>query len=101
MLIGGFARSMETNLGIAGHVASLAVHNLPLDTLDKYIPAINGVTTQDISAFATKYFNQPASIVIAGKAAAFIDALKKDVPDAKVIPQKDLDLNRAGLTNQK
>lgn len=101
MLTGGFARSMETNEGVAGHVASLAVHNLPLDTLNKFIPSINAVTTEQISAFATKYLAQPPSVVIAGKAAAFADALKKEVPDVKVITQHQLDLNRPDLTKQK
>jgi len=101
MLIGGFARSMETNFGVAGQISNLAVHNLPLGTLDKFIPSINAVTAKDEAAFAKKYFAGPSSIVIAGKAPAFIEALKKDVPDVRVIPQGDLDLNRADLTKQK
>jgi zinc protease len=101
MLIGGYARSMETNGGIAQQISALVVDNLPLDTLDKYIPAINAVSTADITAFAKKYFATPASILIAGQAPAFIDALKKQVPDVKVIPQKDLDLNRPELVKPK
>lgn len=101
LLTGGYARSMETNQGVAGQVASLAVHNLPLDTLDKYIPAINAVRSEDIASFAKKYFSTPAAIVIAGQASAFIEPLKKDLPDVQVIAQKDLDLNRADLRKQK
>jgi zinc protease len=101
LLTGGFARSMETNQGVAGHIANLAVHNLPLDTLDKYIPSVNAVKAEDISAFAKKYFATPGAVVIAGQASAFLEPLKKELPDAKVIAQKDLDLNRADLTKQK
>lgn len=101
LLTGGYARSMETNQGVAGQIASLAVHNLPLDTLDKYIPSINAVKSEDITAFAKKYFSTPGAIIIAGQASAFLEPLKKDLPDVKVIAQKDLDLNRADLTKQK
>jgi zinc protease len=101
MLTGGYARSMETNQGVAGQISALAIHELPLDTLDRYIPSINGVTTENITDFAKKYFAAPGAVVIAGKAAAFIEPLKKDVGDVKVIAQKDLDLNRADLTKQK
>ena len=101
VLTGGYARNMETNLGVAGQIASLAIHKLPLDTLDKFIPSINAVSTEDITAFAAKHFGTPASLVIVGKAPAFLDAVKKDFPDVKVIAQADLDLNRAELTKAK
>lgn len=102
LLAGGYARSMETNQGIAGQIASLAVHNLPLDTLDKYIPSVNAVRSEDITAFAKKYFSTPGAVVIAGQASAFLEPLKNELAGAvKVIAQKDLDLNRADLTKQK
>jgi zinc protease len=101
MLTGGYARSMETNQGVAGQISALATYSLPLDTLDKFIPSINGVTTENITAFVKKYFASPGAVVIAGKAAAFIEPLKKENADVKVIAQKDLDLNRADLVKQK
>ncbi len=70
---------------------------LPLETLDKYIAKINDVTTDDVTAFAKSDLATPASTVIAGKAADFLEALKKNAPDARVIEQKKLDLNRADL----
>jgi hypothetical protein len=43
----------------------------------------------------------PSSLVIVGKASAFVDPLKKNFSQAKVIPQSNLDLNRADLEKQK
>jgi zinc protease len=101
LLTGNYARSLETDLGFASQVASLAVFNLPLETLDKFIPAINAVTTKDVTAFAEKYLVPPSSLVIVGKASAFVDPLKKTFSQTKVIPQSNLDLNRADLVKQK
>ncbi len=98
VLTGRYARSLETNQGFAAQIASLASYDLPLATLDKYIPAINAVTSADVTEFARKYLATPTSLIIAGQAKAFLDPLKKDYPDVKVIAQKDLDLNRADLT---
>jgi len=97
LLTGSYARSMETDLGFASHVAVLAVFSLPLDTLDKFIPSINSITPNDVTAFTEKYLVAPSSLVVVGKASAFIEPLKKDFPNSRVIAQSDLDLNRADL----
>ena len=101
LLTGNYARSLETDLGFASQIAGLAVYNLPLETLDKFIPAINAVTTKDVTAFAEKYLAPPSSLVIVGKASAFVNPLKKNFSQTKVIPQANLDLNRADLEKQK
>jgi zinc protease len=101
LLTGSYARSMETDLGFASHIAVLAVFNLPLDTLDKFIPSINTITPKDVTAFTEKYLVAPSSLVVVGKASAFIEPLKKDFPDTRVIAQSDLDLNRADLVKPK
>src|SRR5436853_1235932 len=101
LLTGNYARSLETDLGFASQIASLAVFNLPLETLDKFIPSVNAVTTKQITAFAGKYLVPPSSLVVVGKASAFVDPLKKNFSETKVIPQSNLDLNRADLVKQK
>jgi zinc protease len=101
LLIGEYARGLETNLGFCGAIASLATHNLPLDTLNRFIPSINAVTTKDIAGFAGKYFKKPPGLIIAGKAPAFIAVLKKNVPEVKVIRQDELDLNHPDLVRPK
>lgn len=98
VLTGGYARSLETNGGFVGKMSAMIATDLPLDTLNKFIPSINAVTSADVSAFAAKYFETPPSLIIVGKAAAFLEPLKKDFPEVKVIPMSELDLNRADLT---
>ena len=101
LLTGSYARSMETDVGFASHIAVLAVFSLPLDTLDKFIPSINAITATDVTAFAEKYLASPLSQVVVGKASAFIEPLKRDSPETRVIAQSDLDLNRADLVKKK
>jgi zinc protease len=101
VLIGGYARSLETNAGYVAQIAGLATYDLPLDTLAKFIPSINAVKTADVTAFATKYFGTPPSLIIVGKASEFLEALKKNFADVSVISQSDLDLNRPDLTKPK
>ena len=101
VLTGGYARGLETDEGFAGNLASLAAYNLPLDRLNAFIPKINAVKTEDVTAFVTKYLSSTPSLIIVGKAPAFIDPLKKDFPDVKVILQSNLDLNRPGLVKEK
>jgi predicted Zn-dependent peptidase len=101
LLTGSYARSLETDLGFASQIASLAVFNLPLETLDKFIPAINAVTTKDVTTFADEYLGTPSSLVIVGKGSAFLEVLKKSLSETRVIPQSSLDLNRADLVKQK
>jgi zinc protease len=101
MLTGAYARNLETNRGFVSQVASLVTYDRPMDTLNKFMPTINAITTNDVTAFAAKYFDTPPSLIVVGKAPAFMEALKKDFQDIKVIPQHDLDLNRADLTKVK
>jgi zinc protease len=101
VLTGSYARSLETNGGFVGKISLLVSNNLPLDTLNKFIPSINAVTSADVTAFAAKYFDTAPTLIIVGKAAAFLEPLKKDFPDIRVIPAADLDLNRAELTKAK
>ena len=101
VLTGGYARALETNQGFVSQISDLATYDLPLETLDQYIPSINAVTSEAVTEFAQKYLAPPTSLVIVGKAADFLEALKKKFPELKVIEQKDLDLNRADLTRAK
>ena len=101
VITGAYARSLETNGGFVGKMSAMITNDLPLDTLNKFIPAVNAVTSADVTAFATKYFDTTPSLIIVGKAAAFLEPLKKNFPEIKVIPIPDLDLNRAELTKAK
>ena len=97
VLTGRYARALETNQGFVSAIASLAAYDLPLQTLDEYIPKIDAVTSDAVTAFVKKYLATPTSLIIVGKAAAFLQPLKKNIGDLRVIEQKNLDLNRADL----
>ncbi len=101
VLTGAYARNLETNGGFVGKISAMITNDLPLDTLNKFIPAINAITSADVTAFAAKYFDTPLSLIIIGKAPDFLEPLRKDFPDVKVIPVPELDLNRADLTKAK
>lgn len=101
VITGGYARNLETNRGLVAQIAAMVTYDRPLDMVNKFIPAINAITTADVTAFAEKYLATPSSLIIVGKAPEFLEALKKDFPEVRVIPQKDLDLNRADLTRNK
>jgi zinc protease len=101
VITGAYARQLETNGGFIGKISAMITNDLPLDTLNKFIPSINAVTSADVTAFATKYFDTPLSLIIIGKASDFMEPLRKDFPDVKVIAVPELDLNRADLTKAK
>jgi zinc protease len=101
VLTGAYARSLETNGGFVGKMSAMITYDLPLETLNKFIPSINAITTENVSAFAAKYFDSPPSLIIIGKAPAFLEPLKKNFPEVKVIPIPELNLNRADLTKPK
>jgi zinc protease len=101
VLTGGYARNLETNRGLVAQIASLVTYDRPLDTVNKFIPTINAITAADVSAFAAKYLETPPSLIVVGKAPEFLEALKKNYPDVRVIPQAELDLNRPDLTKPK
>jgi zinc protease len=101
VLTGGYARSLETNAGYVAQIAGLATHDLPLDTLAKFIPSIDAVKTEDVTAFAAKYFGTAPSLIIVGKGADFLEALRKNFADVTVIEQSNLDLNRPDLKKVK
>jgi zinc protease len=102
VLIGGFARSLETASGLVGQVASLALYGLSLDEINRYITNVQAITTADVQKFAgTKLDAKTSNIIIVGNAKAFLSALEKQFPNVEVIPFAELDLNTALLRKKK
>ncbi|HEX4639796.1 MAG TPA: pitrilysin family protein, partial [Chthoniobacterales bacterium] len=52
VLVGAYARSLETNGGFVGKISAMITNDLPLDTINKFIPAVNAITSADVAAFA-------------------------------------------------
>ena len=98
VLIGGFGRTTETTSGIAGLLGGYVVAGVPLDELDRYTAAINGVTPAAVQNAAAKVFDPTsASIVVVGESKLFIDALRKTYPKLELIPAAAIDLDKAAL----
>jgi zinc protease len=98
-LSGNYARELETGAGLVSAVASLAAYDLPLSSLNDYLPQVQKVTVSEVQRFASKHLAAAgASIVIVGDGRQFLPELKKRFSNAEVIPVGKLDLNRAGLS---
>ena len=97
-LSGNYARQLQTGAGLVSAVAALAAYQLPLSSLNDYLPQVQKVTAPQIQRFARKQLGAgDASIIIVGDARQFLPELKKRFPDTELIPVDKLDLNQAGL----
>ena len=98
VLIGGFARNLETANGLVMQVGMLAVQGVGLNEIDRYINNVQAITTADIQKFAgTRLDAKTSNIIIVGNAKAFLAELQKKYPNVEVIPVTELDLNTALL----
>ena len=97
-LIGGFSRGLETTEDLAGNLAALEAGGVDLAELGRVIGKMEGVTANDVQAFAKAHWGaRDLRIVVAGDAPQFADGLRKTYPDLLVIPQVEIDLDAPGL----
>ncbi|MBO9670439.1 MAG: insulinase family protein [Sphingobium sp.] len=97
-LDGALARQIETSNGFNTLVAGLLLQGLPPSESEKLPARYAAVTTGATTDVAKRYAApQGASVVVVGKAADFIDDLRKIRPDVVVIPAAKLDLSRGAL----
>jgi zinc protease len=102
VLIGNFARNLETSSGLVAQVGALALYGISLDEINRYINNVQGVSAADVQRFAgSRLAAQGASIVIVGNAKEFLPELQKQYPNVEVIPVAELDLNSATLRKAK
>ncbi len=98
VLMGAFARSLETNASHAEQLASPALYDLPLDSLNRYFDDVERVTPEALQAFAGKHFATDAfTIVVAGQAKVVEQPLRSAFPKLEVIPLNRLDLDSPAL----
>ena len=98
VLIGSFARNLETSGGLVGQVASLALYGLSLDEINSYIKSVQAIGANDVRQFAGgRLSSKGAHLIIVGDASKFLEALRKQFPNVEVIREADLDLNSATL----
>src|SRR6185369_5161939 len=87
-VIGGTSRRFETTESLATLISSLEANGVPLTELPRTLDTLNAVTPQQVQDFAKAHFGAGSlSIVVAGDAAKFTDALRAKYPDLRVIPQ--------------
>ncbi|MDT5062754.1 MAG: zinc protease [Acidobacteriota bacterium] len=98
VLIGSFARNLETSGGLVGQVSSLALYGLSLDEINNYIKNVQAISSSDVQQFAGgRLSSKGANLIIVGDASKFLDSLRKQFPNVEVIREADLDLNSASL----
>ena len=97
-LSGNFGFSLETTRGLLGQVANLAVYGLPLDELAHYLDKVQAVTADQTRAFAQAHLGREGmSVIIAGDAQQFADALGKAYPKNEHYTLAELDLDSPTL----
>ncbi len=102
VLIGNFARNLETVNGLVGQISSLALYGLALDEINRYIQNVQTISTADVQKFAGSRLDaKSANIIIVGNAKEFLPELTKQFPNVEVIPVAELDLNTALLRKKK
>jgi zinc protease len=97
-LIGNFARALETNGGLLGQVASLALYGVSFDQINQFVSSVEAVNPEEIRKFAAANFDtSTTSLIVVGDAKKFLPALQKQFSQVEVIPVSELDLNSATL----
>lgn len=98
VVVGNFARNLETAAGLVTQVATLAVYGISFDEINRYIGDVQSIKAGDVQRFAGSHLDANAtSIVIVGNAKEFLPELRKKYPQVEVIPMAELDLNSALL----
>lgn len=72
----GYVRHFETPAHLAHAASRLATFDLPEDTFERYVPGVEAVTAEDVSAAAVQYVRAAdATIVLVGDGTDWRDAL--------------------------
>ena len=102
VLIGGFARNLETADGLVAQVANLALYGLNFEEINNYINNVQTITAKDVQGFAgSRLDSRAANVIIVGDAKKFLPELQKQYKNVEVIPIAELDLNMALLRKTK
>jgi zinc protease len=98
VVVGNFARNLETNAGLVSQLATLAVYGINFNEINRYIGNAQGVTSSDVQNFASSHLDaKTTSVVIVGNAKEFLGELRQKYAQVEVIPMAELDLNSALL----
>jgi hypothetical protein len=92
---------METVDGLVTRISRLALHNIGLDEINRYIESVQAVNTDDVQKFGNKLDAKSSAIIIVGNSKLFLGELQKRYPNVEVIPYPELDLNTKDLRKKK
>lgn len=94
VVIGNFARNLETDAGLVSQVGSLALYGINFDEINRYISNVQTISAGDVQRFAgSRLGAKETNIVIVGNAKEFLPELRKQYPQVEVIPIAEMDLN--------
>jgi len=98
VVVGNFARNLETAAGLVSQAGALALYGLSFEEINRYIGNVQVINAKDLQRFAAARLSaKGTNIVIVGNAKDFLPALRKQYPKVEVIPVAELDLNSALL----
>ena len=98
VVVGNFARNLETNAGLVAQVGSLALYGIRFDEINRYIANVQGIDAGAVQKFAGAHLDaKTTSIVVVGNAKDFLPELQKKYAQVEVIPIAELDLTTALL----
>jgi zinc protease len=98
VLVGGFGRTIETTDSTATLLSGLAVQQVDLSEVGRYVSNVQAVSSDQVRSVAAELFDpEPASIVVVGDAQAFLPALRAKFPQVEVIPVSALNLDSPAL----
>ncbi|MFN2493583.1 MAG: M16 family metallopeptidase [Pyrinomonadaceae bacterium] len=94
VVIGNFARNLETAAGLVAQVGSLALYGMSFDEINRYISNVQNINASDVQRFAgSRLGAKEINIIIVGNAKEFLPDLRKQYPQVEVIPVAEMDLN--------
>jgi zinc protease len=99
-LVGAVGRALETSGGFNAVVTGLLMQGQEAAEATRAAERWAAVTPEAAAAVARRYITpERASLIVVGKAADFVEDLRKIRPDLVVIPAATLDLSSAALGN--
>jgi len=102
VVVGNFARNLETAAGLVSQVGSLALYGISFDEINRYIGNVQTISARDLQRFAgARLGAKETNIIIVGNAKDFLPVLTKQYPKVEVIPVAELDLNTALLRKKR
>lgn len=102
VVVGNFARNLETSSGLVAQIASLALYGISFNEINRYIGNVESITASDVQKFASSHLDaKSTSVVIVGNAKEFLPELSKKYPQVEVIPMAELDFNTALLRKKR